>query len=193
MEFNFLSILFLALSILFLILTIYAFGQYKSKKRDSISLEEKITKLKENIKESEKNLKDLTTNYEEKESSLHHLLELEKQETELKQSIENKQSDLMKLEQETEEKANERNELDSELINIKNDISIFFPTLDLINVGFFEEPDYLFETSDRFKEEIKIVRELQKEMIKAKQAITIPDSVAVTSNSAYAKKSYKVK
>jgi len=188
MEFNLLAILFLVLSIIFIILTIFSFLQYKSKKKESVSLEGRVNNLKTEINEAETKLTNITANYEKKKSVLQHLLDLEDREVELKQSVESKQEDLTQLLHKIEEKANERNLLDNELLGIKNDISIFSPTLDLINVGYFEEPDYLFETSDRFKEEIKIIREKQKEMIKDKQTLTIPDSVAVTSNSTYAKK-----
>lgn len=188
MEFNFLAILFLAISIIFLILAIYSFVQYKCKKKESVSLENKISTLKEEITLSEKTLTDANLNYEKTKNALQHLLDLEGRESELKQSVESKQSDLTTLLQKIKDKANEHDTLKNELLSIKNDISIFSPTLDLINVGYFEEPDYLFETSDRFKEEVKIVREKQKKLITEKQALQIPESIALTSNSKYAKK-----
>jgi hypothetical protein len=74
------------------------------------------------------------------------------------------------------------------LNSIKNQLSIFLPIFDLANVGFFEEPEYLFETSDRYKIEIQMVREFQKEMIKNNEAVNVPNSLAMTDNKAYTKK-----
>jgi hypothetical protein len=71
---------------------------------------------------------------------------------------------------------------------MKEDISIYQPVYDLMNIGFFEEPEYLFETGERYKEEIKIIREQQKSLIKEGNAIFIPDSIALNSNKMYVKK-----
>ncbi|WP_235869779.1 DUF4041 domain-containing protein [Veronia nyctiphanis] len=54
--------------------------------------------------------------------------------------------------------------------------------------GLFETPDYLYETSERFAEEIKEIRNEQKEMIKQKSAISYPDYTVISSNKAYNKK-----
>ncbi|MEN8264094.1 MAG: DUF4041 domain-containing protein, partial [Nitrospirota bacterium] len=188
MEFNLIAIVFSVLSLIFFITTIYAFLQYKSKKKDSISLEGKLKQLKQDIETSEKQLLEITSQYEDKQKDLQHLIDLEKQENDLRKRVEGYQNSISELTNDIDQKTAQRDELSSEIANIKNDISIFSPTLDLINIGFFEEPDYLFETSDRFKEEIKTVREKQKEIIKNKKAIYIPEEVAVTSNSTYAKK-----
>ncbi|WP_245579562.1 DUF4041 domain-containing protein [Aliagarivorans taiwanensis] len=49
-------------------------------------------------------------------------------------------------------------------------------------------PEYLYETSARYVEEIKDVRQQQKEMIKNKNAITFPETTTVSSNKAQNKK-----
>ena len=74
------------------------------------------------------------------------------------------------------------------LLDLKKQLSIYQPIFDLANVGFFEEPEYLFETSDRFKEEIKAIREEQKELIKKNLAIRFPESIAMTDNKTYVKR-----
>jgi len=116
------------------------------------------------------------------------LLLLAKRENELIENVKNNKTELQALGNELKVKSKERDELYDEINSIKSDISIFSPTLDFINLGFFEEPVYLFETSDRFKEEIKSIRDKQKKIIKDKKAILIPDNVAITTNNTYAKK-----
>ena len=188
MEFNLLAVLFLICSLGFLGLAIYTLLQYKGKKKNSLSLEGKILKLQNDINESQKQLEKINFVYERKKKELQYLLNLDKHRIELKNNIENKKILYMKLTQAIKDKISKKDELDGSLQNLQNDISIYSPTLDLINVGYFEEPDYLYETSDRFKEEIKIIREKQKILIKENQAILIPDTIALTSNSTYTKK-----
>jgi hypothetical protein len=45
--------------------------------------------------------------------------------------------------------------------------------------GHFEEPGYLWQTSERYAAEIKLLRETQRFLIKSRQAITYPASVPV--------------
>ncbi len=188
MEFNLTAIVFSVLSLIFLITTIYFLLQYKGKKKESISLEDKLSKLNQDIEIAKKQLTDITAQYEDKKIALQHLIDLEKKENTLHEKIEKYRQSISELKSDIDQKTTQREELSEEITSIKSDISIFSPTLDLINIGFFEEPEYLFETSDRFKEEIKNIREKQKEIIKNKKAIYIPDEVAITSNSTYAKK-----
>lgn len=59
---------------------------------------------------------------------------------------------------------------------------------EFVDYGVFEVPEYLHETSARFAEEIKRIREQQKGLIKAKNAVTYPKSTTVSSNVAHNKK-----
>ncbi|WP_076543082.1 DUF4041 domain-containing protein [Shewanella sp. UCD-KL21] len=54
--------------------------------------------------------------------------------------------------------------------------------------GHFEMPDYLYETSIRFAEEIKDVRLQQKEMIKGKDAVTYPEVTVISKDKAFNRK-----
>lgn len=59
---------------------------------------------------------------------------------------------------------------------------------EFVEYGLFEIPEYLHETSVRFIEEIKRIREQQKELIKSKSAVIYPESTVVSSNVAHNKK-----
>ncbi|CAC9551475.1 Chromosome segregation ATPase [uncultured Gammaproteobacteria bacterium] len=59
---------------------------------------------------------------------------------------------------------------------------------EFVEHGLFETPEYLHETSARFAEEIKRIREKQKELIKTKNAVTYPESTIVSSNVSHNKK-----
>ena len=79
MEFNFLAILFLGISIFCLILTIYLKVQLKGKRKDSASLDDRLKELKIDVSEAEKRSEILTSDYEDKKNSLKYLFDLKKQ------------------------------------------------------------------------------------------------------------------
>jgi len=203
MELNILIIGLSTLSIILLGATVFTLVQYKAKKTEGLTLEGKLSKLKrdieaaqaqleqirnQDIEAAKAQLEQLKKEYQEKKASMQELFDLEKRETELRTSERKLQASISKLKNDIEERGNERKELQSEIASIKNDISIFSPTLDWITVGFFEEPEYLFETSERFKEEIKTNREKQKQMINKYKALQVPSTVAITDNTTHAKK-----
>ncbi|MDP8313609.1 MAG: DUF4041 domain-containing protein [Candidatus Celaenobacter antarcticus] len=185
MELTTSTIIFIALSIVFFIFIIYLFIQLKLKKRDGKTLNQELSNLSNNIKEKSTTLSEITYKLENLNKELHHLIDLEKNEKTLKENVEDSMKKLETLSKEIELLETSKSELSDNLISIKDDVSIFQPVLDLINVGFVDEPEYLFETSERFKEEIKIIRENQKALIIDKNAINIPETIALTSNNTY--------
>ncbi len=188
MEFNNLAVLFLVTTILFVVLSLYFAVLIWAKRTKGKSLDQHNKELSNQIGDKTKNYEQLNKNIADAEIKFKHLIELEENESKLRKSTSELSSQSKKLSDEIEQMKIKRDELGEEILSIKEDISIFEPKLLLINVGFFEEPKYLFETSDRFKEEIKIVREKQKGMIKEKKCVEIPDSIAIISDSQYAKK-----
>lgn len=207
------------ISIASTITAVYALNKFKKKTFDNLSLEEQIKKnqeilqrnelsnssLEKQISEYNKNLTGLKNEYEEllKKQNENKLLN-EKINTELEEKNLELQ-DLIKLEQESQlientvielrnkiqEYENEKSSLTTTLNDLKKDIQLYLPTQELIAVGFFEEPDYLFETSQRFKEEIQIIRNEQRELIKSGKAITIPEQIAFINKEADAKSAIK--
>lgn len=75
-----------------------------------------------------------------------------------------------------------------ELHDLMSKIDLYGRLDDFVEVGFFEKPEYLYETSLRFEEEIKRNREKQKKLIKDKIAITYPDDLVISDNSTYNQK-----
>ncbi|WP_220732915.1 DUF4041 domain-containing protein, partial [Shewanella morhuae] len=91
-------------------------------------------------------------------------------------------------------KANEE-DLQTSITNLISEQRELMGTLDLYSRleefrlnGHFEIPEYLYETSARFIEEIKDVREQQKYMIKAKEAITYPAITIISKDKSFNKK-----
>ncbi len=162
----------------------YSMYKYHSKRNEGFSLKEEIehdTKsldlIKKSLKSKQYSLKiseneflKLSGQLEEKEHDYTHLKHLESEREELEKSLK------IKL------------RLEEELKTIRESIDVYSPQYDLINQGFFEEPDYLYETSERFKVEIKELRSQQKTMIQAKEAVTIPDEIVLIQDAVQARR-----
>lgn len=132
-----------------------------------------LDSLLEDQKKAESTLSNLRSQHKE-------VLEVKAREEVLKESV---SSSLTKLEELTNEFENTK----KSLVNKKKEQNELIKKLDIysdideyISVGFFEQPEYLYETSDRFAEEIKEIRNQQKEMIKAKTAITCPEDITIS-------------
>ena len=76
----------------------------------------------------------------------------------------------------------------SELQELIGQIDLYSRIDDFVTNGFFDIPEYLHETSARFSEEIKRVREKQKELIKINDAVSYPNTTVISLDKAYNKK-----
>ncbi|WP_325893320.1 DUF4041 domain-containing protein [Grimontia sp. NTOU-MAR1] len=71
------------------------------------------------------------------------------------------------------------------LEELMGDIDLYSRLDEYTAHGHFEVPQYLYETSTRFAEEIKDVRQQQKDMIKDKTAVTFPESMVISNDKAF--------
>ncbi|MBB1271233.1 DUF4041 domain-containing protein [Psychromonas sp. SR45-3] len=78
--------------------------------------------------------------------------------------------------------------LDNEVQGLMSYLDLYSQIDEFTSVGHYEEPEYLFETSLRFAEQIKDIRQQQKDMIKDKIAITFPEDTVISSDKAFNKK-----
>lgn len=189
-------------SIISIAAAVYAVSQYKRKKGEELSLNEKLNQLIVSCSKKEDELKKITMKLDlnkkdllslqnelvSKQSELQHLISLETKGDELKEIVDKYKEQISKLISEIDSLKNEKEDLYDEIGAIKKDIDLFSPIYELTNIGFFEEPQYLYETSERFKEEIKMIRDKQKELIQQKKAIIIPEEIAIISDNTLAKK-----
>ncbi|NOI13352.1 DUF4041 domain-containing protein [Vibrio hepatarius] len=77
----------------------------------------------------------------------------------------------------------EKSELDLE--ELMGDLDLYSRLDEYTAHGHFDTPKYLYETSTRFAEEIKDVRQQQKDMIKDKTAITFPESTVISNDKSF--------
>lgn len=167
---------------------LYLLFQLKAKKNDGLTLDESLQKIKQDIEEKAKEKFQLEENYKSMEAKLLHLIALEKNSEKLKTDFEASSKDKALLEKSIIEMELQKEELLGELEQVKLDLSLYMPVMDLVNLGHLPEPEFLFANSERFKEEIKIVRQKQVELIKSGQAIAIPDHVHLIADDSYSKK-----
>lgn len=70
----------------------------------------------------------------------------------------------------------EFDESNSILHSLMSKIDLYSRINDFVDVGHYEEPTYLFETSLSFQQEIKLNRLLQKDLIKSQEALVCDDT-----------------
>lgn len=90
---------------------------------------------------------------------------------------------------------NTLNELNTNIEKSEQDLNELMGGIDLYSRldeytahGHFEMPQYLYETSTRYSEEIKDIRQQQKDMIKAKTAVTFPETTVISNDKSLNKK-----
>lgn len=155
--------------------------QYKSLDEALINTKRKIDEL--HIEENEK-LKQLS----DIKSETLYLQQLKEKETELRASVSKSESSLSKLESKRDQTSIELKKIESILHELMGDLDLYSRIDDYTSVGLFETPNYLYETSMRFAEEIKDIRQQQKDMIKNKIAITFPKFITISNDNAFNKR-----
>ena len=188
MELNSSTIGLFVISIILLFSCVYLAVLLWVKRRNGKSLGEELSRLNLDIKKKKNQFERLKIAIHKASIKFKHLIDLENKESQLRSNVNSLEAHYIELKNNIEESEAIKSDLQSSIASIKEDISIFRPQLGLIDSGFYEEPDYLFETSDRFKEEIKLIRNQQKEIIKNKECILIPGTIALTQDAKYTKK-----
>lgn len=163
-------------------------GQYKS-------IDEALTKVKvehETLKKANESLQKTTEIAKQALSKINaetaDLQALKGQDDSLKVSI-------LEQQQSLDAAQNALNELSANIEKSEQDLNELMGGIDLYSRldeytahGHFEMPQYLYETSTRYSEEIKDIRQQQKDMIKAKTAVTFPKTTVISNDKSLNKK-----
>ncbi|HCG7995085.1 TPA: DUF4041 domain-containing protein [Vibrio parahaemolyticus] len=163
-------------------------GQYKS-------IDEALTKAKEEherLKKANESLQQTTEIAKQALSKINaetaDLQALKGQDDSLKISI-------LEQQQSLDAAQNTLNELHANIEKGELDLNELMGGIDLYSRldeytahGHFEMPQYLYETSTRYSEEIKDIRQQQKDMIKAKTAVTFPETTVISNDKSLNKK-----
>lgn len=163
-------------------------SEYKSIEEAIRSAKEKMISLSQEISSSELNIKNASDELAKIDSETKGLQELKKNADKISMQLDNDKEELEKHKSESKELDNQITLKNKELHGLLSKIDIYDRIDEFVDSGHYETPKYLFETSARFAEEIKRVREFQKELIKNKDAITYPASVTISENKSHNKK-----
>ncbi|MDW1605625.1 MULTISPECIES: DUF4041 domain-containing protein [unclassified Vibrio] len=163
-------------------------GQYKS-------LDEALTKTKEELEALEQTndsvKKSIVTAQKELETVNAETTELQAlkgQDESLKLSIQEQQAHLEATETTLTELNANIGKCGLDLEELMSDIDLYSRLDEYTAHGHFEMPQYLYETSTRYAEEIKDIRQQQKDMIKDKTAITFPETTVISNDKSFNKK-----
>ena len=96
----------------------------------------------------------------------------------IQNKLERDTESLKKINEDIELNSLEVDESNSILHSLMSKIDLYSRINDFVDVGHYEMPTYLFETSLSFQEEIKLNRLLQQDLIKSKDAILCNDTEA---------------
>jgi DNA repair exonuclease SbcCD ATPase subunit len=152
------------------------------------SLSEAVESKAKELETTNNELKSATTNLEQVNSETQELQKLKNSANSIKENL---YSDTLSLEEVRKELSNSSENLTKEnekLFALMSKIDVYSRIDEFVDVGHYELPSYLYETSARFAEEIKRSREQQKELIKNKEAITCDATISFGGNASDGKK-----
>lgn len=163
-------------------------GEYKSLDEALTKAKEELetlTKTNESVKQSTKVAKQELSTVNAETAALQ---ALKGQDESLQLSIQEQQSSLEAIKGNFSDLNSkiEKGELD--LNELMGGIDLYSRLDEYTAHGHFEIPKYLYETSVRYAEEIKDIRQQQKDMIKDKAAITFPETTVISNDKSFNKK-----
>lgn len=119
---------------------------------------------------SEKSLS-LKNEYEELYEKKKYILSFEREEKEILKSIEYQKDILQSIEDKISTLRAEEFDADKKLHEIQSKIDLYSRIDDFVEYGIYENPCYIYETSERFSLEIKKLREQQKRLIEEENVL----------------------
>jgi multidrug efflux pump subunit AcrA (membrane-fusion protein) len=155
---------------------------------DYKSLDEALHQINESLALIKHELDDDTKELERVRVETAELQELKKTENKLFENVQLYTSAISQLEAKKENLMLSISTLNVEQKELMGMLDLYSRLDEYTSAGHFEMPDYLYETSTRFAEEIKDVRSQQKEMIKDKNAVTFPEKTIISSDKSFNKK-----
>lgn len=179
----------MSVEILVVVIALFAISNivtyFITKKRGDSQLEQ-YKSLSSAVKEKSESLAEVSEKlnkarkvFSKIHSETKELQELKRNADKLSEELELNIVKLKKIEVDIEEQESVLKQRKDELNKVLSKIDLYSRVNEYSECGHFEMPEYLYETSLRFAEEIKTVREKQKELIKSKTAIESAQGVMI--------------
>ena len=110
------------------------------------------------------------------------LKKLKEREDTIEAEITAKESNLDQLQSQIASNKIKLDAIEAELHELQSKLDLYSRIDEFTEFGHFELPKYLYETSKRFAEEIKVIRNQQRDLISGKKAIEFPPETEISDN-----------
>ena len=146
-------------------------------------LQKKSVSIKEESDSLDKIIKDLDFTVKIKNDRL---VEIEKRTKKL-QSLEEKSDNIkMALDENSKNLSRTNDEINKNegtLKGLQSELDLYSRIKEYVDYGIYNEPEYLYETPERYQVEIKNVREEQKKLIKENEAVELAEEIEIKGSS----------
>lgn len=163
-------------------------NRFKKQIAEYRSVSDAVAKTVQQLTQTETELTEAQKRLETVRDETKELQDLKENAGQLKAQLEESTKQLEEISVDIESKEDRLDTLDEQLHQLMSKVDLYSRVDEFVEHGLFEEPEYLFETTERFVEEIKRTREKQKELIKNKEAVTFPNSLTISSDKRQDKK-----
>lgn len=168
----------------------YFFARWRSNRQiDQFrTLSDALETTRSHVAEAEGQLEAISAKHRAVDAETKDLQALRGREQKLAEAVRSqmqKAASINKVVQQLEEKRGAR---EASLQDLMTKLDLYTRIEGFVDHGHFEMPEYLYETSDRFAEEIKLIRETQRRMISEKSAVHYPDATTVSDDPSTNKK-----
>lgn len=154
----------------------------KSTRGHIAEAESRLETIRDHIAEAQSRLEELTSRHREVDAQTKKLQALHGRGKELAEAVRSliqKAKSINNVVKQLEEKRSGQETL---LHDLMTKLDLYTQIEGFVDHGHFEMPEYLYETSERFAEEIKLVRERQRRMIADQTAVHYPETTTVSSD-----------
>ena len=187
MDFNVVSAVFITLLISISVSYFMTKRKLDKQLKDYKSFLDAISHKQEELEILEEKIKTAEKSYFSLDHKTKSLQSLKSNANKLNQQVRHNMAQLKSMKTEISHKSEQIGKLDREVHELMSKVDLYSRLEEFVDIGHYEMPDYLYETSARFTEEIKRVRDKQKTLIKEKNAVTYPVTTTITSDKSYNK------
>jgi predicted RNase H-like nuclease (RuvC/YqgF family) len=152
------------------------------------SLTQALFRTKQELSSTQAALAQATAAHANIDAETKGLQALKSEEAKLTKEVEERSNELASLSNGIAAKSDELLAVNQAVVEARGTLDLYTRIEDFVAVGHFELPEYLHDTSERFSEEIKQVREQQKELIKSGGAVIVSESFAIFPDAAFNKR-----
>jgi multidrug efflux pump subunit AcrA (membrane-fusion protein) len=172
------------------VLVAYFFARFRANKQigEFRTLSEALDIRRKEVTEAEAQLQAATNKHQQIDAETKDLQALRGREQELSDSVRSQMQKAASINKVIQQLETKRGNEESLLHELMTKLDLYTQIEGFVDHGHFEMPEYLYETSERFAEEIKLVRENQRRMISDKSAVHFPATTTVSDDPSTNKK-----